>query len=139
MMSALSLISLALCISIVFNIDLTHSYLLCVGKEEYFRCVLHLALGGDIPHSPRYDPTDFYADPIPAGMEFKGPLWHPLRAMYNLTTWGMFLTVPFFYLAIFKFRRGQELTAGINENCIPRKLSSNASQKIIAFQRPQRK
>ena len=51
-----------------------------------------------------------------AGMEFKGPLWHPFRAMYNLTTWGMFLTVPVFYLAIFKFRRGQESTAGINEN-----------------------
>ena len=77
-MSALSLISLAICISIVFNIDLTHSYLLCVGKEEYFRwCVLHLTLGGDILHSPRYDPTDFYADPIRAAMEFKGPLWHP--------------------------------------------------------------
>ena len=124
-MSALFLISLAFCISIVFNIDLTHSYLLCVGKEEYFRwCVLHLTLGlgGDILHSPRYDPTDFYANPIHAGMEFKGPLWHPFRAMYNLTTWGMFLTVPVFYLAIFKFRRGQESTAGINENCIPRKL-----------------
>ena len=133
-MSALSLISLAICIAIVFNIDLTHSYLLCVGKEEYFRCVLHLTLGlgGDILHSPRYDPTDFYADtsPIPAGMEFKGPLWHPFRAMYNLTTWGMFLTDPVFYLAIFKFRRGQESTAGRYENCIPRKLFA-PKQKVM--------
>ena len=125
MMSALSLITLALSVSMVFNADLTHSYLLCVGKEEYFRwCVLHLTLGlsGDILHSPRYHPTDFYDNPTPAGMEFKGPLWHPFRAMYNLTTWGMFLTVLVFYLAIFKFRRGQESTSGINENCIPGKL-----------------
>ena len=76
---------------------------------------LDLTLGGDIFHSPRYNPTDFYAKPIPTGVEFKGPLWHPFRALYNLTTWGMFLFVPVFYLAIFKFRRGQEFIAGSDE------------------------
>ena len=83
---------------------------------------LDLTLGGDIFHSPRYNPTDFYAKPIPIGVEFKGPLWHPFRALYNFTTWGMFLFVPVFYLAIFKFRRGQEFIAGSNEielNAVP--------------------
>ena len=42
LMSALSLITLALSVSMVFNADLTHSYLLCVGKEELFRYVLDL-------------------------------------------------------------------------------------------------
>ena len=63
---------------------------------------------------PRYDVTDFYATPGPTGLGFKGPLWSPFRAMYNLTTWNMFISVPLFYRAIFKFRRGQELTPGDN-------------------------
>ena len=42
LMSALSLITLALSVSMVFNADLTHSYLVCVGKEELFRYVLDL-------------------------------------------------------------------------------------------------
>ena len=27
----------------------------------------------------RYNLTDFYAKPGPSGVEFKGPLWHPVR------------------------------------------------------------
>ena len=42
LMSALSLITLALTVYMVFNADLTHSYLVCVGKEELFRYVLDL-------------------------------------------------------------------------------------------------
>ena len=42
LMSALSLITLALSVSMVFNADLTHSYLVCVGKEELFRYILDL-------------------------------------------------------------------------------------------------
>ena len=60
----------------------------------------------------RFDVSDFYANPGPTGLEFKGPLWSPFRAMYNLTTWNMFISVPLFYRAIFKFRRGQELMPG---------------------------
>ena len=59
-----------------------------------------------------YNQTDFYASPGPRGVEFKGPLWHPLRLLSNLATWNMFVLVPVFYCAIFKFRRSHDLTAG---------------------------
>ena len=45
-------------------------------------------------------------------MEFKGPLWQPTRAFANLTAWSMFILVPIFYRAIFKFRRVHAMTAG---------------------------
>ena len=111
MMSSLFLIIFALCVSIAVNADKTKSFLLCAGKEELFRCfpTQNFAMV-----FPRYDVTDFYATPGPTGLGFKGPLWSPFRAMYNLTTWNMFISVPLFYRAIFKFRRGQELTPGDN-------------------------
>ena len=59
-----------------------------------------------------YNQTDFLANPGPSGMEFKGPLWQPTRAFANLTAWSMFILVPIFYRAIFKFRRVHAMTAG---------------------------
>ena len=59
-----------------------------------------------------FDQTNFLADPSPSGIEFKGPLWQPTRAFANLTSWSMFILVPIFYRAIFKFRRVHALTAG---------------------------
>ena len=50
----------------------------------------------------------------PSGYEFKGPLWHPVRLLPNLVTWNMFILVPIFYCAIFKFRKSQDLTRGIH-------------------------
>ena len=108
-MSSLFLIIFALCVSIAVNADKTKSFLLCAGKEELFRC---FPIQTFAVVSPRYDVTDFYATPGPTGLGFKGPLWSPFRAMYNLTTWNMFISVPLFYRAIFKFRRGQELMPG---------------------------
>ena len=60
----------------------------------------------------RYNETDFYASPGPSGVELKGPFWHPLRLLSNLTAWNMFILVPIFYCTIFKFRKSQDLTAG---------------------------
>ena len=65
----------------------------------------------------RYNQTDFYANPGPTGMEFKGPIWHPLRALYNLTAWSMFILVPIFYRSIFKLRKVQDLTSGTIGPC----------------------
>ena len=109
LMSSLFLIIFVLCVSIAVNADKTKSFLLCAGKEELFRCFPTRTFAVVFP---RYDVTDFYATPGPTGLGFKGPLWSPFRAMYNLTTWNMFISVPLFYRAIFKFRRGQELTPG---------------------------
>ena len=109
-MSSLFVIIFALCISIAVNANLTKSFLMCTGKEELFRCFpsQHFFMIFFL----RFDVSDFYATPGPTGLEFKGPLWSPFRAMYNLTTWNMFISVPLFYRAIFKFRRGQELMPG---------------------------
>lgn len=60
----------------------------------------------------RYDTSDFYAGSV-KGLEFKGPLWDPIRLLANLTTWSMFLVVPMFYCAIFKFRKAQNSTPGM--------------------------
>ena len=60
-----------------------------------------------------YNEKNFYASPGPSGVEFKGPFWHPLRLLPNLT-WHMFALVPVFYFVIFKSRKRQELTAGKN-------------------------
>ena len=109
LMSSLFLIIFALCVSIAVNADKTKSFLLCAGKEELFRCFPAQIFAIVFP---RHDVTDFYATPGPTGLGFKGPLWSPFRAMYNLTTWNMFISVPLFYRAIFKFRRGQELMPG---------------------------
>ena len=109
LMSSLFLIIFALCVTIAVNADKTKSFLLCAGKEELFRCFPTQTFTLVFP---RYDVTDFYATPGPTGLGFKGPIWSPFRAMYNLTTWNMFISVPLFYRAIFKFRRGQELTPG---------------------------
>ena len=48
-----------------------------LGGSPTINVTLDVTLGGDIFHSPRYNPKDFYAKPIPTGVEFKGPLWHP--------------------------------------------------------------
>ena len=45
-------------------------------------------------------------------MEFTGPLWDPVRVFWNLTSFSMFLVVPAFYCAIFKFRKAQDLMPG---------------------------
>ena len=37
----------------------------------------------------------------------KGPIWHLTRVILNLMSLSMFVLVPMFYLAIFKFRRNQ--------------------------------
>ena len=61
-----------------------------------------------------YNEKDFYASSGPSGVEFKGPLWHPVRLLPNLT-WHMFaVLVPVFYFVIFKSRKRQESTAGKN-------------------------
>ena len=59
----------------------------------------------------RYNLADFYGN-IEHGVEFKGPAWDPIRVFANLTTWNMFVIVPIFYGAIFKFRRKQDMTPG---------------------------
>ena len=59
----------------------------------------------------RYNLADFYGN-IEHGVEFKGPAWDPIRVFANLTTWNMFVIVPIFYGAIFKFRRRQDMTPG---------------------------
>ena len=76
-----------------------------------------------------YNEKDFYASSGPSGVEFKGPLWHPVRLLPNLT-WHMFLLVPVFYFVIFKSRKRQESTAGKN---ISKKFKSyiGRSQCII--------
>ena len=59
-----------------------------------------------------YNQTDFYTNPGPHGLELKGPIWHPLRALANLAAWNMFILVPIFYWNIFKFRKAHALTTG---------------------------
>ena len=108
MISFLSALSLALGISIMFNTELNHTYLVCVGREEVFRSILLLYLVFLL----RYELTDFYATPGPTGFGLKGPIWSPFRAFYNLTIWSMFIVVPICYRAIFKFRKVQDLKPG---------------------------
>ena len=109
MISTLTTGSVALCTLIVVNSEQSHSYLLCVGREEVFRWISNLIY---IFFFFRYNHADFYARPGPSGLEFKGPLWHPLRLLTNLATWNMFILVPIFYYNIFKFRKSQDLTPG---------------------------
>ena len=108
LISFLSALSLALGISIMFNTELNHTYLVCVGREEVFRSILLLYLVFLL----RYELTNFYATPGPTGFGLKGPIWSPFRAFYNLTIWSMFIVVPICYRAIFKFRKVQDLKPG---------------------------
>ena len=112
MISTLSTLSLALNTVIMFNPELIHSYLVCVGKEEVFRSSISLYFLHLHFVFLSYNQTDFFANPGPSGIEFKGAVWQPTRAFYNLINWSMFILVPIFYRAIFKFRRVQDLTAG---------------------------
>ena len=41
--------------------------------------------------SPSFNQRDFFASPGPSGIEFKGAVWQPTRAFYNLTNWSMFI------------------------------------------------
>ena len=85
-------------------------------QVDFVACILSYKHQSDPLHLHfvflRHDLTDFYANPGPTGIEFRGPMWQPIRAVYNLTAWNMFILVPIFYRAIFKFRKVQDLTAG---------------------------
>ena len=86
----------------------------------------------------RYDTSDFYAGSV-KGLEFKGPLWDPIRLLANLTTWSMFLVVPMFYCAIFKFRKAQNSTPGMMLSRQIHILMSDLSQGLSDTERKRRK
>ena len=123
MISLLSTWSIALCTLMVCNLDRIQTYLLCVGRQEVFRSfpiyfLFYFYFSSSFCSIVaktflfRYNIADFYAG-SEKGLEFKGPLWDPIRLLANLTTWNMFLVVPMFYCAIFKFRKAQNSTPGM--------------------------
>ena len=113
MTSILSFCILALCIATICTPEQMHSYLVCIGRQEFFRSSLMDICSQSCYKRVlfRYNHTDFYGNQQ-HGVEFTGPLWDPVRVFWNLTSFSMFLVVPAFYCAIFKFRKAQDLTPG---------------------------
>jgi len=110
-------VSLVSCLPILFNPELSRTYLLCVGREEQFS----------------YNLADFYRDSGPAGLEVKGSLWHLTRGTFNLGNFSMFILVPIFYLAIFMFRSNQAPVPGVSETERQRRKQSNLFTTKITF------
>ena len=64
----------------------------------------------DLSPPLRHDLADFYRDTSPTGIELKGSIL--TRAIFNLVGFSMFVFVPLFYFAIFKFRANQDTVSG---------------------------
>ena len=62
------------------------------------------------PFKIRFNTDNFYAPLSPRGIEFTGPPWSPARIFINLANWSFVFVVPLLYLAIYKFRKAQEVT-----------------------------
>ena len=100
------MVSFSLCILIMFNAELSHVYLACIGREELFGWVKLVTFCTSVftntyyqhfQSNPSfvflsYNPIDFYAKIGPSGVEFKGPLWHPIRYLS-----GTILTGPLWH------------------------------------------
>ena len=52
----------------------------------------------------RFDLDNFFAASGPAGLEFKGSLLSPLRAIMNIIGFSHMFVVPVLYAAIYQFR-----------------------------------
>ena len=74
----------------------------------------------------RYDHTDFFGS-YQSGLEFKGPLWDPIRVCANLVSFSTFVVVPIFYYAIFMFRRAQDQHPGKRERKHHKAFKEDAS------------
>ena len=91
----------------MFNPENSRFYLICVGRQEAFRSNLSIQFLFKAVAFLRYDPTDSYKESSPRGFMMKGSIWNLTRVILNLMSLSMFVLVPMFYLAIFKFRRNQ--------------------------------
>ena len=107
LISSLSTLSLSGCLLVMFNPESSRFYLICVGRQEAFRSNLSIQFLFKAVAFLRYDPTDSYKQSSPRGFMMKGSIWNLTRVILNLMSLSMFVLVPMFYLAIFKFRRNQ--------------------------------
>ena len=107
LISSLSTLSLSGCLLVMFNPESSRFYLICVGRQEAFRSNLSIQFLFKAVAFLRYDPTDSYKESSPRGFMMKGSIWNLTRVILNLMSLSMFVLVPMFYLAIFKFRRNQ--------------------------------
>ena len=107
LISSLSTLSLSGCLLVMFNPESSRFYLICVGRQEAFRSNLSIQFLFKAVAFLRYDPTDSYKESSPRGFMMKGSIWNLTRVILNLMSLSMFVLVPMFYFAIFKFRRNQ--------------------------------